>query len=78
LRDNYAVNEALAGATLNDAPRSAGHQACFGRPSGDAQVHLLILAGALAWRLLGVLFGLLVFLVVLLTIVPFSHSSFSC
>jgi hypothetical protein len=53
-------------------------QTCFGRPNSRAQVKLLVFARDLAWRLLGVLFGLLVFLVVLLTIVPFSHSSFSC
>ena len=53
-------------------------QTCFGRPSGGAQVQLLVLTCDLAWRLLGILFGLLIFLVVLLTIVPFSHSSFSC
>jgi hypothetical protein len=38
----------------------------------------LILACVLALWLLGVLFGLFVFLVVFLTIVPFSHSSISC
>jgi hypothetical protein len=41
-----------------------------------AQVHPLFLARVLALRLLHALFWLLVFLVVLLAIVPFSHSSY--